>query len=1626
MSRKSARLRKNRRVPLSFDSLEQRLPVSEQLGTGLTVAALSSLGAGIAQTMSPPQSNEISSQLAARRQEATNDAVLPPSVTPVGQLAVVGPGVQSKASVSLSESTGATVSVAAEQPLDDLAQEFFDLLGSATGAARRKARLADSTSANVPVPRSGADTGTRPAGPAGALASTAGGYRTAVGIDAYPNGASAVVPSAPLATSANGLGLATDGAAGAPTNLTPGDVSSSGQGGETGGASGPHGRRHDPLWVLDANNALVLNNGATYHDFSTYTVDLYAQVSGATVSATQPYMWDLSQAPDATAISGQTSYHLHFTWATFTDVDRQDQIKLTVNTNNPQPDVQTFKFKVVAKDSPPANPHPAWAPQQLVNWATAPSPDVMTARQATVDSQYYSLGLATGELKTSHTLPRYNPLVDPLRLVYSSTAADGLPIFIDHYTLASTAPSVAAQLTVTTPSGPVSGPVTTYDTSVANPLNAGDIMEIALQATSAQVNVPPGRYPYSITVTANGTPTTVNGSVNLVSSSASINNILGKGWSIAGLERLYPQGAGGSNGAILDLGAGLSLWFAPNGSGGFNTPAGDSSTLQYVAAQNLYVRTLKNNTKINFDASSGRQTSVVERHGNALTYHYDGSGKLTSISDLHGQSMTLTYNASNEVASIQDPANRVTTLGYDKSANLISITDPTPAPDVPSPVMGYGYDAASHITSLTDPDGHATTFAFDSTSGRLTTVNQADKQTAYLSAVQPQGVAAANSQIPAVLAAQAVADYFDPRGNQWQTELDWLGFGLATEASDPITDANGNLLDTTVTHRDANGLRWLVDDPLARRIRYFFDNKFNPTKVVLPDDKTEQFSYDSTFSELTQATDPNNNTTTFTLDPTNGNVLTVTNPPVPFFGGQGASSDICTFTYTGTGKAQMGSSCDGNGNTVTFGYDAFDRRTSEISPTYYAGPSNPTVTFTYNAASDLTSRQDENGFTTVYAPDNLGRVTSITYPTNPTGTITMTYDPASNRVTVKDAAPVPNVTTFNYDPLNRVSTTQDQASFTSTYVYDPSGNLQDQYDRNGRHRHFDYDPADRRLDEQWLSGATLLRTFTYVYDAASQLTQAQDADSSYVYGYDVRGRVISVDNNGSRVPHMTLTYGYDATGNRTSMSDSLGGTASYMYDAENRLGDLSLTVSTKQASVTLMYDLGGRLRIIERTTPNLSGSAEIDSQVTYNARDLIKTITHSVVGGATLSNFSYGYDAATHLTSSTGPEGSVAYTPDPIGELTAVTGARTENYQYDRNGNRTSANGSTYGAPGPDNELTFDGTYTYTYDHEGNLLSKVGNGVTTTFTWDYRNRLTEARRSDGADDQFTYDVNNLRIGKHTVDGTQLWTAYDAGNPYADFNVSGALTNRYLYGLALDQLFARMDNSGNVTWYLGDNLGSIRQLANTSGQVTDNITYGNSYGNAPVDNPSGSGDRFKFIGREYDVEVGLYSYRNRYYDPAIGRFLSQDPLMFRGGDSNLYRYVMNRPTQSLDPTGLLPPFFLDNPPPGPTFPFNPTAPEPTYPLPTPRPFDPGFLFDPPPPNPDVQNLFNANYSPTEAGLRVRCGFWSIGLYFDKPDFGPRPPGPVTDVPPDDGYHNPRPLQILGLPVPSVGVDITITR
>ena len=148
---------------------------------------------------------------------------------------------------------------------------------------------------------------------------------------------------------------------------------------------------------------------------------------------------------------------------------------------------------------------------------------------------------------------------------------------------------------------------------------------------------------------------------------------------------------------------------------------------------------------------------------------------------------------------------------------------------------------------------------------------------------------------------------------------------------------------------------------------------------------------------------------------------------------------------------------------------------------------------------------------------------------------------------------------------------------------------------------------------------------------------------------------------------------------------------------------------------------------------------------------------------------------------------------------------------------------------------------------------------------------------------FKYDPFGKRIEKISPAATSIF-AYD-GDPYDDddlvevVNSSGGLVARYSQGQNIDEPLA-MQQGGTTDYYEADGLGSITSLTATNGSLAQSYAY-DSFGNST--NSTGSVTNFfRYAAREFDTEAGLYYYRARYYDPASGRFASEDPLGSNAG------------------------------------------------------------------------------------------------------------------------------------------------
>jgi len=631
--------------------------------------------------------------------------------------------------------------------------------------------------------------------------------------------------------------------------------------------------------------------------------------------------------------------------------------------------------------------------------------------------------------------------------------------------------------------------------------------------------------------------------------------------------------------------------------------------------------------------------------------------------------------------------------------------------------------------------------------------------------------------------------------------------------------------------------------------------------------------------------------------------------------------------------------------TETIIYNAGGKVLSDVMVDNASGQTLFSRAYTYDAYGD-TLTDTEGGQTTAWTYDDSGHQLTETqgYGSAHPTTTRYGYDFAGDLTSVTD--PDNNTTTFAYDGEGHVTLMTDPLGHQVKETYNDQGQLTSVINRNGLARDITYTADGQIATETWYAadGTTVVDTLTYTYFDSSndggnaaedgKLKAAANSAGTYAFSYDTQGRITHVTEPFA----VSLTFGYDNYGNRTLVSDSLGGTTTSQYDNTNELTNLTFSRNGQTVlSVGETYTANAQLQTQTDYGSGNPGSLVASSTYTYDAAGRLTDLAETGPTGNTIADYLEAYNSGNQLTSKSTSGNPENYTYDNQGELKT---AANNTYSYDANGNRTMAGYVI----GPDNQILSDGLNNYTYDAEGNeaTKTKIATGDKWTYSYDNMNHMVQAvdKTSAGAVELtaiYKYDVFGNRIEKDVsyagqatqttkfaLDGWNPALAGNIGNTafnvWADLNADGSLATRYIRGDAVDQLIARVSPSGAPAWYLVDNQGSIRTVLDSAGTVRGKMDY-DAYGKITSEKTYDSSGtlqssvdptilgRYAWTGRELDVETGLQYNRARYYDSGTGRWISQDPMGFDAGDSNLYRYVNNKPTQATDPSGLDGRFFF---------------------------------------------------------------------------------------------------------------------
>ena len=487
-------------------------------------------------------------------------------------------------------------------------------------------------------------------------------------------------------------------------------------------------------------------------------------------------------------------------------------------------------------------------------------------------------------------------------------------------------------------------------------------------------------------------------------------------------------------------------------------------------------------------------------------------------------------------------------------------------------------------------------------------------------------------------------------------------------------------------------------------------------------------------------------------------------------------------------------------------------------------------------------------------------------------------------------------------------------------------------------------------------------TTTYAYypyavgeNGAGQLQSVDGpwVDDTVVYTYDAFGRPLGQTING--VAYLSGAS-YDALNRLQSYSNLLGNFSQSYVGMTGRIDQMLTPVSKTTYGYTplnndfRLNDIHNQLTdnsTIDRFSYGLNKHGRIDS-ITHQigtdtplvkeyGYDSLDQLTSAVIsqGGILQTHYAYTYDAAYNRASKQVGEYSSTSTHNEVNEhLSSTDGGPTRFYGEVDEPARVTINGelaaldsdNTYEGfldlTAGDHDVTIEATdgngnvstetfnvtvlspdpATYTYDDEGNTVTKTENGVTTTYRWDAENRLVSINQGDQVS-EFYYDGldRRVRIVEKTADvvtsekrfiwcGSQICEERDATNQ----------TLRHYFGNG-ETRTANDANPGNY-YYTTDHLGSTRAVLDASGTVVARYEY-TPYGD--VTQTAGTLEfDFLYTGHYQHKPSNLFLTHYRAYDPMQGRWLSRDPLGAMGPDGpNLYSYVRNNPINYIDPLGL---------------------------------------------------------------------------------------------------------------------------
>jgi RHS repeat-associated protein len=575
------------------------------------------------------------------------------------------------------------------------------------------------------------------------------------------------------------------------------------------------------------------------------------------------------------------------------------------------------------------------------------------------------------------------------------------------------------------------------------------------------------------------------------------------------------------------------------------------------------------------------------KDANGIVSLFGTDGKLNYVEDTNANRITLQYT-NNLLTKLVHTNGDSLTLAYNAQGRINQITDST------GQITSYSYNASGeNLLSVTSPDG-TITYTYD-------TSTVAAKKHSLLSVTSDLGY-------------QRTFEY-DNQGRLIKEfsngNSQTLTYSYDSTGGVTITDSTGTSQTILLDDRGNGGQIRGVNN---QNLLFNYDANGNLLGATLPNGSQPGYSYDAN-GNLTQQTNLLGQNVKFTYDPTFNQLTGFTDPK-----GNGVG-------YTYDAKGNLTKITYADGSTEQFSIDAVGNITSAINRR------GSTIGYTYNTSGLLTKKQYADGSSVTYSYDTKGNLTSVV---DATGSIAMQYNSA-NELT-KITYPNGRSLTYTYNADGQRTKLVSQDGYTVNYSYDTVGRL------------------------KTLTNGTAQNIISYDYDSAGRLTKETNGNGTYTtYEYDQQSQLTKLINyKANNTVNSKFEYTYDNLGRRTTMT-TLEGIFKYGYDAT---GQLTSVITPTNRTINYQYDAAGnRIAVTDNgtgtnyTSNNLNQYTNVGNAVyTY---DTDGNVISKTEGGQT-SN--YTYNAENRLTKVVNPQGTWQYEYDGLGNrvATVFNGQRTE------------------------------------------------------------------------------------------------------------------------------------------------------------------------------------------------------------------------------------------------------------------------------------------------------------------------------------------------------------------------------